>query len=391
MNTMEPEALSFQPSGDFGKPSDAFSVPQYAKSGPSDAANASYAAQRSLALQGQAQADIAKAQADSDAQAAKISGMQARARARARASAMPTPGALPTGLSSPFSSGEGAGSSSRLGSLFDDTSGAGRLTFSHGTERVPGHGSGHVDTVPAMLAPGEAVLNRAAAEQFGRGNIAQLNAAGARQMGFGMHGSDEMNDFLRSQGIGVAPQVNMTPTRGIPAPQVGGPDPSLTAWRNIPPPAPPRLQPPGPAANFQPTPVTQPPSPNMRAMGIGVAPEMPFPQIDRGPQVGIPNRRAAMQTAPTWDQDFVDAHGGMTPPATLPDPNSFYPDPSQNRLPVMQPERGMGMRPNPSLGSERARGGLSAFEQAFAAARKGGQDQFYWNGPNAGWKTTKLR
>jgi len=52
-----------------------------------------------------------------------------------------------------------------------------------GATRVPGKGSGKVDTVPAVLAPGEAVLNKAAADKMGRGMIARLNKAGARKMG----------------------------------------------------------------------------------------------------------------------------------------------------------------------------------------------------------------
>lgn len=52
-----------------------------------------------------------------------------------------------------------------------------------GIARVPGKGSGKVDKVPAMLAPGEAVLNKAAAEKMGRGMIAKMNKAGARKMG----------------------------------------------------------------------------------------------------------------------------------------------------------------------------------------------------------------
>ena len=59
----------------------------------------------------------------------------------------------------------------------------GKLGFAKGTAMVPGKGTGKVDTVPAKLAPGEAVLNKAAAEAMGRGLIAALNAAGARKMG----------------------------------------------------------------------------------------------------------------------------------------------------------------------------------------------------------------
>ena len=54
--------------------------------------------------------------------------------------------------------------------------------YEAGTAKVPGKGSGMVDKVPAMLAPGEAVLNKGAAEHFGRDNIAALNAIGHAKM-----------------------------------------------------------------------------------------------------------------------------------------------------------------------------------------------------------------
>jgi hypothetical protein len=54
-----------------------------------------------------------------------------------------------------------------------------------GATAVPGRGSGTVDKVPAMLAPHEAVLNKAAADMMGRGNIAALNAQGMKQLGLG--------------------------------------------------------------------------------------------------------------------------------------------------------------------------------------------------------------
>lgn len=55
--------------------------------------------------------------------------------------------------------------------------------YSRGTARVPGKGLPTKDTVKAKLAPGEAVLNNAAAEMMGRHNIAALNAHGAMAMG----------------------------------------------------------------------------------------------------------------------------------------------------------------------------------------------------------------
>jgi hypothetical protein len=61
--------------------------------------------------------------------------------------------------------------------------GAGYMLGANGANEVPGQGTGKTDTVPAMLAPHEAVLNRAAADMLGRGLIAALNTQGMRQMG----------------------------------------------------------------------------------------------------------------------------------------------------------------------------------------------------------------
>lgn len=58
------------------------------------------------------------------------------------------------------------------------------------------------------------------------------------------------------------------------------------------------------------------------------------------------------------------------PPAAMMPEQPYIPGPP----PVMQP-RGFGM-----LGSERARGGLSAFEKAFAANRKAGASTFNFGG-----------
>jgi hypothetical protein len=55
--------------------------------------------------------------------------------------------------------------------------------YAKGVARVPGKGDGTKDTVKAKLAPGEAVLNKAAAEGMGRGLIAALNKMGAKKMG----------------------------------------------------------------------------------------------------------------------------------------------------------------------------------------------------------------
>lgn len=56
-----------------------------------------------------------------------------------------------------------------------------------GTDQVPGVDQGH-DTVPAMLTPGEAVLNHGAAEHLGRGLISVLNAIGEHNAERGLSG-----------------------------------------------------------------------------------------------------------------------------------------------------------------------------------------------------------
>lgn len=58
-----------------------------------------------------------------------------------------------------------------------------KLGLKKGITKVPGKGSGKVDKVKATLAPGEAVLNKAAAEHLGRGVITALNALGRQKMG----------------------------------------------------------------------------------------------------------------------------------------------------------------------------------------------------------------
>jgi hypothetical protein len=52
-----------------------------------------------------------------------------------------------------------------------------------GMIRVPGKGDGSTDTYKTKLAPGEAVLNKGAAEHIGRDTIAVLNTIGRAKMG----------------------------------------------------------------------------------------------------------------------------------------------------------------------------------------------------------------
>lgn len=64
------------------------------------------------------------------------------------------------------------------------------LAAAMGANKVPGKGSGKVDQVPAVLAPGEAVVNKAGIKHIpgGRKTIAKANAKGAKEMGLSGHG-----------------------------------------------------------------------------------------------------------------------------------------------------------------------------------------------------------
>lgn len=77
-----------------------------------------------------------------------------------------------------------------LGATTDDATNQtnrSRYGFKEGTTKVPGKGDGTVDKVEAKLAPGEAVLNKAAAEHLGRDTIALLNAIGSAKMGLNVN------------------------------------------------------------------------------------------------------------------------------------------------------------------------------------------------------------
>lgn len=85
------------------------------------------------------------------------------------------------------------------------------MEYSDGTNKVPGQGDGTVDKVPSMLAPGEAVLNRAAAEHLGRHTIGLLNALGEQKMGMSPAGQDPTaaggvpGYATGSSGVGIDP------------------------------------------------------------------------------------------------------------------------------------------------------------------------------------------
>ena len=95
----------------------------------------------------------------------------------------------------------------------------GQLMAAKGANRVPGRvdpqtvGTHASDTVPAMLAPGEAVLNKHAAELMGRDKIAALNAVGEA------HGKGMVGQTAPSGGAQrVTPVTRSQPAAKKPAP-----------------------------------------------------------------------------------------------------------------------------------------------------------------------------
>lgn len=101
-----------------------------------------------------------------------------------------------------------------------------------GISKIPGKGDGTVDKVPAILAPGEAVLNKGAAEHVGRGLIDHLNAVGAAKMGMAAppqklaKGTSKV--AAKGKGPAITPemlQMLMQPQGAAPqgAPQQGAP------------------------------------------------------------------------------------------------------------------------------------------------------------------------
>lgn len=87
---------------------------------------------------------------------------------------------------------------------------SGLNSFSKGTDKVPGKApkTGNTDTTPAMLTPGEAVLNVGAAEHLGRDTIDVLNAIGNIKM--------MSNSAGVSQPAGPATKADVHGAGGIP-------------------------------------------------------------------------------------------------------------------------------------------------------------------------------
>lgn len=109
------------------------------------------------------------------------------------------------------------------------------LKAQHGMNKVPGKGPSTVDTVPAMLAPREAVLNEHAANLIGRDKIAAANAIGVAHQkaqgkgmvapkGAGPKGYAEGTPSVRGGSPYSSPQMDYFPPRGPSGtPQMGWP------------------------------------------------------------------------------------------------------------------------------------------------------------------------
>lgn len=106
--------------------------------------------------------------------------------------------------------------------------------FSKGTKKVPGSGTG--DTVPAMLSPGEAVINKEGAEHIGRGAIEAINAVGLikRALGAGEGGAapqlqadgESGSTGVRGYAKGTSKVTKKAPSKKAAAPAV---DPKVLA------------------------------------------------------------------------------------------------------------------------------------------------------------------
>lgn len=310
----------------------------------------------------------------------------------------------------------------------------GMQVFKKGTARVPGKGSPKKDTVPAKLAPGEAVLNASAAEEMGRDNIAAANRRGAMKMGMrpgkgnmpghyacgtakvphyatgtanvpGNSASQNVQAMLRADD---APP--MTAPRPGPIPQVAGPDPRMTMWN-------PTNVPSGPAVQML-SPRPDAPYPGGAPQGRSVdqfmadrhmsfaapaplaAPQAPPPV----PQVAGPDPRMTM-----WNPTNVPS--GPAVQMLSPYPDAPYPAGAPQGRSMAQieqqvaqggqafapqrpwdqdfvdahPQQQPARAPQANLGAERARAGT--FGEAFAAARKqagGGRGMFDWTNPRTG-------
>jgi hypothetical protein len=107
----------------------------------------------------------------------------------------------------------------QLGMGVKAAGGATTINAKGGTAKVPGKGPPNVDSVPATLAPQEAVLNAGAAQHMGRGAIAMLNSLGAQKMA--AQGMPPATPPSPNGTMGPA----RTPGRGMPPPKKAAPKP----------------------------------------------------------------------------------------------------------------------------------------------------------------------
>jgi hypothetical protein len=116
-------------------------------------------------------------------QAAQLQTLQAASNARAQAQAPArVPAQSGVGGNVPVNAGQ-LSTAALGGAAASNSQATGQMTFKRGTTRVPGRGDPRIDKIPAVLAPGEAVLNKPAADAIGRARIASANRRGVAAMG----------------------------------------------------------------------------------------------------------------------------------------------------------------------------------------------------------------
>lgn len=273
----------------------------------------------------------------------------------------------------------------------------GMQVFKKGTARVPGKGSPKKDTVPAKLAPGEAVLNAPAAEAVGRDNIAAANRRGAMQMGMRPGKGNMPGHYacgtakVGHYATGTA-DVRMGPSMEDMQPQIGhgpAPTPNVGPGWNI-------TNPVGAGPQQMMSPMPQQAYPGGAPQGRSVEQFMADQHMAFAPPAPlVANRPGPIPSVPTPAMP-IPRQGANTAPIPMPPLTASQPYPHGQGHSMSQLEHMMGgaegaPMPQASLGAERARAGT--FGEAFAAARRqagGGGGMFSWTDPRTG-KTGQYR
>lgn len=136
----------------------------------------------------------------------------------------PTTPPAPPPVAYPLPPGTPAGPT--FGKRVRAAGGATAIPAKGGAAKVPGKGPQNKDSVPATLAPGEAVLNAGAANHMGRGAIAMLNSLGAAHMA--AQGAPPETPPT-ANGVPMRPPGRGMPPAKKPAPKAAGKPPQKVA------------------------------------------------------------------------------------------------------------------------------------------------------------------